>query len=52
MDGQSAVSARLVLQRMNLRDRNAELASADELAVQSARELFRQLWSPPVNASI
>ena len=52
VDGQSAVSARLVMQRMNLREKNPDLVHADEIAVQSARDLFRQLWTPPATASV
>ncbi len=47
VDGQSAVSARIVLQRINLRDRNPNLAKTDELLIARFREQFSQIWSGP-----
>jgi 3-hydroxyacyl-[acyl-carrier-protein] dehydratase len=44
VDGQSAVSGRLVLERFNLRDRSPELARSDEVQIQLAREQFALLW--------
>ena len=45
VDGNSAVSARLVLEGSNLADRNPELASADETCRQVYRDLLPQIWS-------
>ena len=47
IDGENAVSARITVQKLNLRDRNQSLASADEQLVAKMRELFGQLWQPP-----
>lgn len=47
VDGQSAVSARIVLQRINLRDRNPGLAKTDEMLVARLREQFAQIWNSP-----
>lgn len=47
VDGQSAVSARIVLQRINLRDRNPNLAKTDELLIARLREQFSQIWNGP-----
>ena len=47
VDGVSAVSARLTLERFNLADRNHRLKEADEIQIRSARELFAQLWPGP-----
>ena len=44
VDGAPAVSAKLTLERFNLADKNPTLANADKIQIQSARELFRQLW--------
>lgn len=45
VNGATAVSARLTLQRFNLADRNPNLAAADARQIDAARELFAQLWS-------
>lgn len=45
VDGNSAVSARLVLEGLNLADRNPALASADEICRKSYRDLLPQVWS-------
>jgi 3-hydroxyacyl-[acyl-carrier-protein] dehydratase len=47
VDGVSAVSARLTLERFNLADRNHRLKESDETQIRSARELFAQLWHGP-----
>ncbi len=47
VDGQSAVSARIVLQKINLRDRNPGLAKTDEMLVARLREQFAQIWNGP-----
>ncbi len=47
VDGVSAVSARLTLERFNLADRNVRLKESDETQIRSARELFAQLWQGP-----
>ena len=46
IDGESAVSARITLQKLNLRDRNESLATTDDQLVAKMRELFGQLWQP------
>lgn len=46
VDGESAVSCRVTLQQLNLRDRNESLAGSDELLVGKMKELFSQLWIP------
>lgn len=43
VDGVSTVSARLVLERYNLADRDPTKAEADAIVVQHLRELFAQL---------
>lgn len=48
IDGESAVSARLTLEAFNLSERRQDLAASDELRRQTARELFQQVWTPPV----
>jgi 3-hydroxyacyl-[acyl-carrier-protein] dehydratase len=45
VDGASAVSARLTLERFNLADRNPRFKESDEIQIRSARELFAQLWA-------
>jgi 3-hydroxyacyl-[acyl-carrier-protein] dehydratase len=45
VDGTSAVSARLTLERFNLADRNPRFKESDETQIRSARELFAQLWA-------
>jgi len=47
IEGESAVSARLKLEAFNLAERNAELASSDELRRQTAREIWGQIWTAP-----
>ena len=48
VDGQSAVSARITLQRCNLRDQNPSLAKTDEQLVAHLRQQFAQLWTGSV----
>jgi len=48
VDGGTAVSAKLTLERFNLATKNPELAAADELQIKHHRELFTQLWPHPV----
>lgn len=48
IDGASAVSARITLKAFNLADDNPAMAASDDLRRQSARELFAQVWTPPV----
>lgn len=48
IDGASAVSARLTLEAFNLADRNPALVDSDELRRQTSRDIFRQIWTPPV----
>lgn len=45
VNGGSAVSAKLTLERFNLVDQNPELASSDEYEVRKLKELFKLLWS-------
>jgi len=51
VDGASAVSARLTLQRFNLADRNPKLKESDDTQIRSAREMFAQLWHGPAERS-
>jgi 3-hydroxyacyl-[acyl-carrier-protein] dehydratase len=44
VDGASAISARLTLERFNLADRDPGLAASDAEQIRAARELFAQLW--------
>jgi 3-hydroxyacyl-[acyl-carrier-protein] dehydratase len=46
VDGQSAVSAKLVLDRFNLGDKNSELAESDRRSVDALRGIFGQIWKP------
>ena len=46
VEGSSAVSAKITLERFNLSDRNAELAKSDEFRIEKMRQLFAQIWSP------
>lgn len=47
VNGGSAVSAKLTLQRFNLVDHNPELAASDEYEIRKLKELFKLLWSEP-----
>jgi 3-hydroxyacyl-[acyl-carrier-protein] dehydratase len=44
VNGGTAVSAKLTLERFNLAEKNPELASSDEYEVRKLKELFAQLW--------
>jgi 3-hydroxyacyl-[acyl-carrier-protein] dehydratase len=46
IDGESAVSARITLQQLNLKDRNDTLGSTDESLVEHMRQMFNQIWTP------
>ncbi len=46
VNGNSAVSARVTLEALNLSDRNPELASSDAARRETYRNLFQQLWVP------
>lgn len=46
VDGGTAVSAKLTLEKFNLADRNPEMKRVDELQVQKLKELFSVLWDP------
>jgi len=46
VDGNSAVSAKLILQQFNLADRNPELQASDERRIEKLRQLFDALWRP------
>jgi 3-hydroxyacyl-[acyl-carrier-protein] dehydratase len=45
VDGESAVTARLTLERFNLADRNTRFKESDETQIRSARAMFAQLWA-------
>src|SRR5262245_47007109 len=45
VDGQSAISARITLNRFNLRDQNPSLVKIDEQLIAHMRQQFAQLWS-------
>ena len=47
VNGDSAVSAKLVLETFNLSDRNPELSASDEMRRESYRDIFKQIWTPP-----
>lgn len=47
VNGGTAVSAKLTLQRFNLADTNPELASSDAYEIRKLKELFTLLWSEP-----
>jgi 3-hydroxyacyl-[acyl-carrier-protein] dehydratase len=49
--GQTAVSARLVLERYNLGDEDAGRALTDDVVKMKMRELFALLYQPPVVAA-
>lgn len=44
VNGGTAVSAKLTLERFNLAEKNPELASCDEYEIRKLKELFAQLW--------
>lgn len=46
IDGESAVSARIILDAFNLADRDPALVESDELRRQTARGIFQQIWQP------
>lgn len=46
VDGGSAVSARITLQQLNLKEQNESLAKTDEELIAKMRELYGQLWQP------
>ena len=46
IDGESAVSARITLQQLNLRDRNESQEKTDEYLTGKMKELFAQVWQP------
>lgn len=46
VDGNSAVSARLTLEALNLADRNPDLKPVDERQIEHWRQLYKQLWQP------
>ena len=47
VNGNSAVSARLCLEALNLADRNPELAASDSARSETYRNLFQKIWTPP-----
>lgn len=46
VNGNSAVSAKLVLEAFNLSDRNPALKESDELRTQTYRNMFHEIWTP------
>ncbi|MDA0283289.1 MAG: beta-hydroxyacyl-ACP dehydratase [Planctomycetota bacterium] len=48
VDGESAVSARITLSQLNLKDRNESQAKIDEYLTGKMKELFAQVWQPAV----
>ncbi len=46
VNGNSAVSARVILEALNLADRNPDLAESDVLRRDAYRSIFRQIWTP------
>ena len=48
VNGNSAVSARLTLEAFNLADRNPEFESSDSTRRETYRNLFQQIYTPPV----
>ena len=46
IDGESAVSARITLSQLNLRDRNESQAKIDEYLTGKMKELYAQVWRP------
>ena len=48
--GPSAVSARITIEQRNLAEENPELAKADERQIAEYRNLWPQVWTPPVSA--
>ncbi|MBS0204943.1 MAG: beta-hydroxyacyl-ACP dehydratase [Planctomycetes bacterium] len=46
VNGNSAVSARLTLEALNLSDRNPELATSDAVRRETYRNIYRQIWTP------
>lgn len=51
IDGASAVSAKLTLQRFNLAEKQPELAAADAYQIRKAREMFAQIWQPATSGA-
>lgn len=47
VEGSSAVSAKITLERFNLSDHNADMAKSDAFRIEKMREQFAQIWSPP-----
>jgi 3-hydroxyacyl-[acyl-carrier-protein] dehydratase len=54
VDGASTVNARLTLEQFNLSETEPNLAESDSMRIQSARELFAQLWkeAPDLNKAV
>lgn len=46
VNGNSAVSARLTLEGLNLADRNPELQASDSARRETYRNIFQQIWNP------
>lgn len=47
VDGQSAISARITLEQMNLAEKNPSLTKSDARCVEKMQELFASLWEAP-----
>ena len=52
VDGERAVSGRIVLERFNLAERDADLGRIDEALIDSLRELFSVLYRPSENVAV
>ena len=50
VNGASAVSAKLTLERFNLADQNPDLKGSDEYQIRKARELFGELYRPTASS--
>jgi 3-hydroxyacyl-[acyl-carrier-protein] dehydratase len=48
IDGESAVSARITLSQLNLRDKSESQAKIDDYLTTKMKELYAQVWRPPV----
>lgn len=51
VDGGTAVSAKLTLEKFNLADRNPEMKRIDDLQREKLKELFNVLWDPHQTAA-
>jgi 3-hydroxyacyl-[acyl-carrier-protein] dehydratase len=47
VDGNSAVSAKLTIERFNLSENNEKMAKSDDLRIKAMKDMFDQIWTPP-----